>query len=349
MVYTLFSLRKDGVTLNPDILKNIEREYEQKRTLAEKTTEYLKNETYEKNPRLAEIDRLIKKLGIDASKATLIANSLEKENILKELSKKIDSLKKEKENILESCGISLTPNYECEKCKDTGYITIEYKTEMCTCMKQKLIDESYNKSNLYRLKNDTFANFNISLYESTPNIEKYGTNISPRENIDKIKNLSLAFIKNFESPEQKNLLFTGTPGVGKTFLSGCIANEILNKGYTVLYQTSPLLLDSIFEYKYNSKNSSSKELYDSLFNVNLLIIDDLGTENLTAAKFAELFTVINARLLNPMTKTIISTNLSLEKIAKNYDDRVLSRLIGNFHICRFIGDDIRLNKKATPV
>lgn len=330
--------------MNTDILKNIEREYEQKRTLAEKNTEYLKNETYEKNPKLAEIDRMIKKLGIDATKATLLANETEKQKILKDLSKKIEKLKKEKQEILDNHGISLTPNYECSKCNDTGYITVDYKTEMCSCMKQKLINESYNKSNLFRLKNDTFSTFDETLYDNEANPCKYCVNISPRENIQRIKKLSLDFIENFESTTQKNLLFIGTPGVGKTFLSGCIANEILNKGYTVLYQTSPLLLDSIFEYKYSQKNASSKELYDSLFNVNLLIIDDLGTENLTAAKFAELFTVINARLLNPKTKTIISTNLSLEQLAKNYDDRVLSRFIGNFHVCKFIGDDIRLKK-----
>ena len=328
--------------MNLEVLKNLEREYEFKRTLAEKNTEYLKNEIYEKNPILAEIDQKIKRLGIEASKASLLAKENEKTKIIDELTKKIKILKLEKEKILKNVGVSLNPKYECTKCQDTGYITTNLKTEMCSCLKQKLINESYNKSNLYRLKNDTFEQFNDSLYDNTTNIEKYGINISPKENINKIKDLSLKFIENFDSLEQKNLLFTGTPGIGKTFLSGCIANEILKKGYTVLYQTSPLLLDSIFEYKYNQKNSSSKELYDSLFNVNLLIIDDLGTENLTAARFSELYTVINSRLLNPKTKTIISTNLSLEQLAKTYDDRMLSRFIGNFNVCRFIGDDIRL-------
>lgn len=330
--------------MNLEILKSLEREYEFKRTLAEKNTEYLKNEIYEKNPVLAEIDQKIKKLGIEASKASLLAKESEKVKIIDELSKKIEALKLEKGKILNSAGVSLIPKYECTKCQDTGHITIDLKTEMCSCLKQKLINESYNKSNLYRLKNDTFEQFNDSLYDNTAKVEKYGINISPRENINKIKDLSLKFVENFDSLEQKNLLFTGTPGIGKTFLSGCIANEILKKGYTVLYQTSPLLLDNIFEYKYNQKNASSKELYDSLFNVNLLIIDDLGTENLTAARFSELYTVINSRLLNPKTKTIISTNLSLEQLAKNYDDRMLSRFIGNFHVCRFIGDDIRLKK-----
>ena len=330
--------------MNKNIFKKIEREYEQKRMLAEKTTEYLKNETYEKYPRLAEIDSLIKNLGIQASKTSLLANPDEKEEIINNLTTKINLLKQEKETILNKSGISLTPKYACDKCKDTGYISNIYTTEMCTCMKQKLIDISYNKSNLYRLQNDTFDNFNTTFYSEQPNIEKYGTNISPRDNILNIKKLSLNFVENFESPEQKNLLFLGTPGVGKTFLSGCIANEIIKKGYSVLYQTSPLLLDSIFEYKYNQKNEASKELYDNLFNVDLLIIDDLGTENLSAAKYAELSNIINTRLLNGNTKTIISTNFDLSQLAKNYDDRILSRLIGNFHICKFIGDDIRLKK-----
>ena len=330
--------------MNTDVLRAIEREYEQKRTLAEKNTEYLKNETYEKNPRLAEIDTLIKKLGIESSKATLLANNSEKEIILRDLTTKINTLKKEKETILNKCGISLIPQYECDKCKDTGYISTLYSTEMCSCMKQKLIDISYNKSNLYRLQNDTFENFDSSLYTEHSNTEKYGTNISPRENILNIKKLSLEFIENFNMLEQKNLLFIGTPGIGKTFLSGCIANEIIKKGYSVLYQTSSLLLDSIFDYKFNQKNGSSKEVYDSLFNVDLLIIDDLGTENLSAAKLAELSNIINTRLLNGNIKTIISTNLDLKQLGTNYGDRILSRLIGGFHICKFIGDDIRLKK-----
>lgn len=335
---------KGGFILQLSLLKTISREYEQKRMLAERNVEYLKQEVYEQQPRLIEIEQLMKTLGIQASKATLLANETEKEKILKELSSKMKALRKEKEALLKSCGVSLTPHYECEKCQDTGYITKDYTTEMCSCLKQKLLNESYHKSNLYRLQYDTFENFDDTRFSSVANHERYGTNLSPRENMQKIKQLSWQFIENFTAVDQKNLLFTGTPGIGKTYLSSCIANEILKRGYTVLYQTSSLLLDSIFDYKYNQKDSSTKELYEHLFQVNLLIIDDLGTENLTAAKFAELFTVINARLLNPNQKTIISTNLSLEELAKQYDDRMLSRLIGNFTICRFFGEDIRLQQ-----
>jgi len=162
--------------MNSDVLKTLSREYEHKKMIAEKNTEYLKNETYEQNPRLAEIDSMIKKIGIEATKAALTANPSEKEAIITELTDMIETLKKEKQQILENCGVSLTPNYECAKCQDTGYITVDYTTQMCSCMKQKLINESYNKSNLFRLKNDTFSNFNDNLYDNKPNIERYGIN-----------------------------------------------------------------------------------------------------------------------------------------------------------------------------
>lgn len=328
--------------MQSDVFKTIERNFEYKRNTAIKDANALKEETYEKFPRLKEIDNLIFKCGIQASKAT-VANASDKDSILLELEKKISELKKERDEILVKNNISLEPKFECAKCNDSGYELLSNGTKMCTCFKQELINEAYNKSNLYRLQEDTFSSFDSALFSDEINTQKYDASISPKQNIERIKNICEEFISNFDNPSQKNLLFTGTPGIGKTFLSGCIANELLNKGYTVLYQTAPVLLDRIFEYKYNNKETS-KELYDNLFNVNLLIIDDLGTENLTSAKFSELFTIINSRLLNPQTKTIISTNLSLENLAKNYDDRILSRLIGNFNICKFFGEDLRLKR-----
>jgi DNA replication protein DnaC len=116
---------------------------------------------------------------------------------------------------------------------------------------------------------------------------------------------------------------------------------MVKKGYTVLYETAPVLMDIIFEYKYNKPESSS-ETYKNLFNVNLLIIDDLGAENVSNAKFSELFTILNSRLLKPNTKTIISTNLTLQELFYTYGDRILSRIIGNYNACMFFGDDIRL-------
>lgn len=330
--------------MNIDI-STIQREYSQKRTNALKENALYVQSIYDKSPELLDIENEIKRLGLEATKTALQKEKDSNNEKVKEILDKIKQLKKNKDDYLNKNGISLKPKYECEKCKDTGYITIDAHTQMCTCMKQKLLDQYYNKFNQHKLKLENFENFDDSLFSDKKNPEKYKSNDSPREHINKIKALAIDFIDNFEEDNSKNLLFTGDPGTGKTFISGCIANELIKKGHTVLYQTSPLLLDAIFDYKFGSKSKTSKDLYDSLFNVDLLIIDDLGTENLSAAKFTELFSIINSRMLNPNTKTIISSNYDLEKLAKLYDERVISRLIGQYTGCRFFGDDIRLLKK----
>lgn len=328
-----------------NILKEIEKDYSYKKTRAEKEYDLKKQELYLQNPRLLEIDQAIAENGIKATKLALISNMSEKETCINQLKQNIQNLKIEKENILKVLNIELKPNYECTKCNDSGYVFINNRYEMCSCFRQQLIQEAYNNSNLLNLQNENFDKFDISLYSNIANVEIYKSKISPRENIQNIKELSIKFIENFSCPHQKNLLFSGTPGVGKTFLSGCIANEILKKGYTVLYQTAPLLFDSILRYKYSNIENSFKELYESLYTVNLLIIDDLGTEDLSNSKFKELFSILNTRSLKADTKTIISTNLSIQDIASTYDLRIVSRIIGNYDICMFFGEDIRLKKK----
>ena len=238
------------------------------------------------------------------------------------------------------------PKYECKICKDTGYITKNSQTEMCPCLKQKLFDMEYNKSNIYNLKNQNFENFALNLYSDDINPEKYKSKISPRENIILIKGICLSFIENFDDPNEKNLLFTGNTGLGKTFLSSCIANELIKKGKTILYQTAPVMLDTVIDYRFNKQNCSP-DIYYNILNADLLIIDDLGTEAMNNIKFTELFNIINTRLLNQnkTTKTIISTNLSLQNLFSNYDERIVSRIVGNYNICYFFGDDIRFKKK----
>ena len=216
---------------------------------------------------------------------------------------------------------------------------------MCSCLKQKLINLQYNKSNIYNLEKDNFETFNENLLSNTANETKYNSKISPRDNIKNIKKIAIKFIENFDDPIEKNLLFTGNTGLGKTFLSNCIANEMLKKGKTVLYQTAPIMLDEIIDYRFGKKDNF---IYENILNADLLIIDDLGTETLNSIKFTELFNVINTRLLNQnnhITKTIISTNLSLNNLFKNYDERIFSRLVGYYNICRFYGEDIRISKK----
>ena len=154
---------------------------------------------------------------------------------------------------------------------------------MCSCLKQKIYDIEYNKSNMSNLEKQNFNNFNLNFYSDEINKQKYNSDISPRENIKLIKNICDKFINNFDNTEQRNLLFTGNTGLGKTFLSSCIANELLKKDKTVLYQTASVMLDTIISYRFGKPNVS-KNIYDYLLNVDLLIIDDQPTEPLNKIK-----------------------------------------------------------------
>lgn len=130
-------------------------------------------------------------------------------------------------------------------------------------------------------------------------------------------------------------------------MSNCIAYELLKKGKTVLYQTAPVLLESVINFKLGKSENLGDNLVKSILDTDLLIIDDLGTETMNSMKLSELFTIINTRILNlnnKITKTIISTNLSINDIFNNYQDRIGSRIAGYYDIYYFFGDDLRLKK-----
>ena len=285
--------KKDVTFLNNTNLKKLLNEYERKRIQEENDLQYRKNELYNSYPRLQEIDNELSSLAISTAKELIKKNNKE---ILNNLNTSIENLKNEKKDLLFSIGKDysyLTPNYECPLCKDTGYITNNYETKMCNCLKQKLFNIEYNKSNFSNLENQNFSTFDSTVYSSIVDKVKFGSDKSPRENIEIIKQISLNFINNFDDLNEKNLLFTGNTGLGKTFLSSCIANEILKKQKTVLYQTAPIMLDSIIDYRFG-KNSTN--IYNNILDVDLLIIDDLGTECINNMKFTELFNIINTLL-----------------------------------------------------
>ena len=130
-------------------------------------------------------------------------------------------------------------------------------------------------------------------------------------------------------------------------MSNCIAQEMLRQGKTVLYQTAPILLENVINYKMSKQKDSLDNIYKSILDSDLLIIDDLGTESLNSMKLSELFTVINTRILNlnnKITKTIISTNLNINDIFRNYEERIGSRIAGYYDIYYFFGDDLRFKK-----
>lgn len=340
--------------MDNSLLKQLLHEYEEKRNHAILEAENRKKELLKVNPRLVEIDKELSSLSIQASKSILLAPQKEKASILSDLKKKTNALIKEKNAFIKNLTKSnnyLNPHFECKMCKDTGYIQKENNVVMCSCLKQRIFDIAYNKSNMGNLERENFSNFNLKVFSDKPDNEKYKSDISPRENMSVIREKVQNFINNFDNPEEKNLIFTGNTGVGKTFLTNCIANEILKLGKTVLYQTAPVMFDEINDAKFGKENSSF-DLYENILNVDLLIIDDLGTEKITDSKVTELFTIINTRLLNQnhkITKTIISTNLNVDELFKTYTTRIGSRLAGNYRFLRFFGEDLRFKKAKKEI
>lgn len=213
--------------VNNSVLKNLLKDYDKKQMVAIAVAEANKKELYNRIPRLQEIEKELNSLAIKTAK-TILANN--NDFILDNFQKQIDTLKQERINILKKDKKTLDyllPKYECSKCKDTGYITENSETIMCSCLNQKLLDIEYNKSNIGNLDRENFKKFNINLYSEEVSEEKYNSDISPRENIKIIGKEVKNFIKNFDDPNEKNLLFSGGTGLGKTFLSNCIVAELL--------------------------------------------------------------------------------------------------------------------------
>lgn len=252
---------------------------------------------------------------------------------LNSLKETITDLRIKKSELLVSKGYPidyLELKYHCSKCKDTGYIG----TTRCSCFKSNLIKLYYDSSDLKELISDAnFDKFNIECFSK----EKHPDDPeSPKTSMKKTLKKSLSFIKDFGN-NYDNLLFYGSSGTGKTFLSSCIARELLNKGYLVIYRTSEQLIADLRKVRFDNDTL----LYDTLISCDLLIIDDLGTEQMSDFSKTELFNLINTKLLKkrPM---LINTNLSLDEIMKTYSERLTSRLIGNFSLYKFFGEDLRI-------
>lgn len=199
--------------MNNSILKDLLKEYDQKRTYSIRDAENRKKELYLSNPKLQQIDDELSKISIESAKSILQNNSKDTLNSLKE---KIEELKKEKKNILKSINISekyLNPNFECKICNDTGYIFKDGKNIMCNCLKQKIYNIEYNQKNINNIENQTFENLDINLFSDKIDEKKYNSNISPKENISDIKKAAENFVNNFDEPETKNLIFSGGTGL----------------------------------------------------------------------------------------------------------------------------------------
>lgn len=283
-------------------------------------------------PEILDLDNDIHKLSLKLTMTILKKDTTEAD--IRKIKDEITELRAKKCEQLVSHGYDpeyLNMHYRCKKCQDTGYIGIE----KCNCYKDKLVKLYYKDSELQDiLRDNNFNNFNMELFSSSKESgEKYSPRTNMKNNLDFVMK---DFIPNFKHGSD-NLLFYGTPGSGKTFLSYCIAKELLDRGFLVVYKTSDELIRCLRDIKFNNNYYLEKLLIDC----DLLIIDDLGSEQLNDFVATELFNLINKKLLKKK-RMIISTNLTLSGIAKHYSERISSRLLGNFRLYKFYSDDIRI-------
>jgi DNA replication protein len=311
-------------------------QYDRDRSMAEDAALERQAKIYIKIPRLKEIDMELSLMGIEIARAAFNKDIDINAFIESKKQKSID-LKIERAELLTHNNLPIDymePSYKCKDCHDTGYIGVK----KCHCFKQMLIDRYYSQSNLkHILDKENFDSFIFEYYS----VHKFEDEVlSPRKNIEEIFTACVNFVNNFDRSGE-NLFFYGKSGLGKTFLSNCIARDILDRGKLVIYQTSSSLIDLLKDVRFDDSNDMSRDKVDDVFDCDLLIIDDLGTEYISDYSQTVLFNVINKRLLSNK-KLIISTNLSLENLLKTYAERITSRVFGNFTMYKFYGDDIRL-------
>lgn len=307
--------------------------YEKLRTREHKALLERKEEIQKKHPKIIQLENDIAKLCLNIS-INAIRNDENVEDNLKKLRESVNELRARKIELLITNGYPqnyLELKYMCPHCKDTGYIG----TNICNCYKRHLIRLHYSNSELGdALLSNNFDNFDINVYSSHKlGNEKY----SPRRNMEEILDyIQSSYLQDFHNTND-NLLFYGNSGTGKTFLSHCIAKDLLDKGYVVVYKTSDELITNLKELKFQKNDV----LQDLIINCDLLIIDDLGAEQITDFSVAEFFTMLNKKLIKHK-KMLISTNLNLSDIPKTYTERISSRLLGNFKLWKFYAEDIRV-------
>ena len=234
--------------------------------------------------------------------------------------------------------------YMCPKCHDTGYI----HSEICACLMALYKEEQRNSlSNLFKLGNETFDNFDMTFYDDTLAPD---TGISPRRAMEIVYEICVEYARKFND-KSLNLFFNGAPGLGKTFLSACIARVVSENGYSVVYDTATSLFSKFEDVKFGRTDEQREERDESLSEVkrclecDLLIFDDLGTEMTTSFTISALYEIINTRLISGK-KTIVSSNLTIAELRHRYSEQIMSRLEGEYQVLTFRGDDIRKKKNV---
>ena len=280
-------------------------------------------------PRLKEIENEIAALSVSEAIARIRNNAPDSS-----YQEKLSALSKEKEQALKEAGFceaDLSPVYECEKCSDTGYIG----SELCSCFKERITDVLYDQSNLKTvLKEENFSTYSFRYYPEGQAKSAAQAAVATAQN----------FIRNFKTSDE-NLFITGATGVGKTFLTNCIAIDLLDRGCVVVYLSAIRLFDILSDATFGTGRGGAGEMViKNIYDCDLLIIDDLGTEMVNSFTTTQLFGCINERIAGKK-HTLISTNLSLKQLQENYSERIFSRIANKYTFIKLLGDDIRMKKK----
>ncbi len=301
----------------------------------------LEQELYRRQPRLRELDRAIggtmaELAGLAISGKPIQANGPE----IADIRRRNLELQAQRAELLHTLGYepdALDPTPACTKCGDSGWAG----AEMCTCLKELCAQEQMKAlTALLNLTDEqNFDRLRLDVYSDQP----WEGKRSPRENMKRVVTVCEGFARRFPDYPLHNLLLSGGTGLGKTFLSGCIAREVSGCGYSVVYDTAISLFSTFEAKKFSRDLGQERQARDDTrryLNCDLLILDDLGSELTTPLAQSTLYEVVNSRLQGGK-HTIISTNLSMEQIGARYTPQVVSRLAGAYQELTFYGDDIR--------
>ena len=314
--------------------ESIMRRYEQTRDANRRLLEQRRADVYNRIPTYRGLEDSVGSISLAKTRCLLDGD----ETALSALHEHMAETAKQKKSLLTAAGFPedyLDPVYTCAVCKDTGYIdTEDFRRKKCHCLRQQEISILYAQSNIQDIiSRENFSTLTYEYYQG-----------KDLERFQKAVNICREFVQNF-GQDYQNLFFYGTVGTGKSFLSGCIAQELLSKGRSVIYFSSTGLFDSLARYHFDAKEKETLYNFcEDLYNCELVIIDDLGTEMINSFVASQLFSCLNERHLRRRA-TIISTNFSLEELQDRYSDRVFSRIVSNYTLCKLTGPDIRMHKK----
>ncbi len=291
-------------------------------------------EVYERLPQIHQIDDAISTQAVACAKRLLEGDLGARER----LKKQIADLREEKAILLEVYRYApdyMDMQYHCKECQDTGYIG----GKKCHCFKKEEIRLLYSQSNIQEiLERENFSTFTFSYYDNKEVIPQI--NMTVADYMKEVYRWCREYVEKFK-PNGGNLIFTGSTGVGKTFLTNCIAKALIDRFQSVIYLSANDLVEIFSKNKFHyDTEQEMRETYQYILDCDLLIIDDLGTELNNTFVSSQLFYCINERLLRKKS-TIISTNLSMDKLRDTYSDRILSRIASQYSLIPLYGEDIR--------